>query len=98
MNQLKIDQTDYLQILDILEIVTKNCLTDRSVRPNDDISELSYYRQFAKILNEILDEILDDTVLEALDGERVAKASKTAAKISKSFMKPKFSAMALAEE
>lgn len=76
LSMLKSDQTECLQILDILDVITKHCLTDRSVRSDDDASELTYYRKFAKVL----DEILDDTMLDILDGERVSKASKTVAK------------------
>ncbi|KAI7891906.1 uncharacterized protein EV154DRAFT_399843, partial [Mucor mucedo] len=43
---------------------------------DDDASELTCYRKFAKVL----DEILDNIMLDILDGERVSKASKTVAK------------------
>ncbi|KAG2209948.1 hypothetical protein INT47_003383 [Mucor saturninus] len=76
LSMLKSDQTECVQILDILDIITKPCLTDRSIRSDDDASELTCYRKFAKVL----DEILDNTMLDILDGERVSKASKTVAK------------------
>lgn len=76
LSMLKSDQTECLQILDILDIITKHCLPDRSICSDDDASELTCYRKFAKIL----DEILDNTMLDILDGERVSKASKTVAK------------------
>lgn len=75
LTMLKSDQTECLQILDILDLITKHCLTDRSICFDDDASELTCYRKFAKIL----DEILDNTMLDILDGERVSKASKTVA-------------------
>ncbi|KAG1139758.1 hypothetical protein G6F37_011559 [Rhizopus arrhizus] len=75
LSMLKFDQTQCLQILDILDLITKHCLTDRSICFDDDASELTCYRKFAKIL----DEILDNTMLDILDGERVSKASKTVA-------------------
>ncbi|KAI9486911.1 MAG: hypothetical protein EXX96DRAFT_551092 [Benjaminiella poitrasii] len=75
LSMLISNQTECLQILDILDIITKNCLTDRSNRSDDDASELTCYRKFAKIL----DEMLDNTMLDIRDGERVSKASKTAA-------------------
>lgn len=76
LSMLKSDQTECLQILDILDVITKHCLTDRSIRSDEDASELTCYRKFAKIL----DEILDNTMLDILDGERVSKASKSVAK------------------
>lgn len=76
LSMLKSDQTECLQILDILDIITKHCLPDCSICSDDDASELTCYRKFAKIL----DEILDNTMLDILDGERVSKASKTVAK------------------
>ncbi|KAG2201000.1 hypothetical protein INT47_006544 [Mucor saturninus] len=76
LSMLKSDQTECLQILDILDIINKPCLTDRSIRFDDDASELTCYRKFAKVLHEIL----DNTMLDILDGERVSKASKTVAK------------------
>ncbi|KAG1029284.1 hypothetical protein G6F43_014015 [Rhizopus delemar] len=75
LTMLKSDQTECLQILDILDLITKNCLTDRSICFDDNASELICYRKFAKIL----DEMLDDTMLDILDGERVSKAFKTVA-------------------
>ena len=76
LSMLKSDQTGCLQILDILDVITKHCLTDRSICSDEDASELTCYRKFAKIL----DEILDNTMLDILDGERVSKASKIVAK------------------
>ncbi|KAI8092134.1 uncharacterized protein B0P05DRAFT_621871 [Gilbertella persicaria] len=75
LSLLKSGQTECSQILDILDLVIKHCLDDRSICSDDDASELTCYRKFAKIL----DEILDDTMLDILDGERVSKASKTVA-------------------
>lgn len=72
LSVLKSDQTERLQVLNILELMAKNYLTDRSICSNGDASELTCYRKFAKIL----DEILDNTMLDILDGERVSKASK----------------------
>ncbi|KAI8967740.1 hypothetical protein BDF20DRAFT_1004608 [Mycotypha africana] len=82
---LKSDQIECLQILDILDLTAKHCLPDRSICSDDNASELTYYRQFAKIL----DEILDDTMLDILDGERVSDASKTGIKLSASEWKRK---------
>ncbi|KAG2220200.1 hypothetical protein INT45_005373 [Circinella minor] len=76
LSMVKSDQTECLQILDILDVITKHCLTDHSIRSDDDASELACYHKFAKVLNEIL----DNTMLDILDGERVSKASKTVAK------------------
>ncbi|KAI7854231.1 hypothetical protein BDC45DRAFT_535674 [Circinella umbellata] len=77
LSMLKSDQTECLQILDILDIITKHCLTDHSIRFDDNASELTCYRKFAKVL----DKILDNTMLDILDGERVFnKASKTVVK------------------
>jgi hypothetical protein len=45
--------------------------------PNNTESELTSYRKFARIL----DEILDDTMLDMLDGESTCKASKSISKI-----------------
>ncbi|KAG2204957.1 hypothetical protein INT47_002581 [Mucor saturninus] len=74
LEMLKPDQVEYLQILDILDPITKNCLANRGVYYNDDANELTYYHQFAKIL----DEILDNTMLDIPDSEKVSKAAKTA--------------------
>ncbi|ORE06846.1 hypothetical protein BCV72DRAFT_305162 [Rhizopus microsporus var. microsporus] len=72
LSMLKSDQTECLQVLDILDLMAKNCFTDRSICSDDDASELTCYRKFAKLL----DEILDNTMLGIQDGERVSKTSK----------------------
>ncbi|KAI8877403.1 hypothetical protein K501DRAFT_134563, partial [Backusella circina FSU 941] len=54
----------------------KHCLSGSAILPNNTESELTTYRKFAKIL----DEILDDTMLDMLDDESTCKASKSIAK------------------
>lgn len=76
---LKSDDTERLQVLDILEIVTKACLTDPAFIPDDDSSELTCYRKCTKIL----DEVLNGSRLQIFDGETTCKASKSVAKIHK---------------
>lgn len=76
LSMLKSNDVEGVQILDILKLITKHCLIDQSIPCNDDASEFTYYRKFAKIL----DEILDDTMLDIIDGEKVSSASKSAAK------------------
>ncbi|KAL9545353.1 hypothetical protein PS6_008268 [Mucor atramentarius] len=76
LSLLESDQTSLLQILDIIDLLAKDCLLDSAIRPNDVESELTVYRKFAKVL----DEILDDTMLDMLDGESTCKTSKSIAK------------------
>lgn len=70
---LESNQTDSLQVLGIIDLLAKHCLSGSAICPNDTESELTSYRKFAKIL----DEILDDTMLNMLDGESACKASKS---------------------
>ncbi|KAG0183705.1 hypothetical protein DFQ28_001191 [Apophysomyces sp. BC1034] len=75
---LKSDDTQCLQLLDILEIVAKACLTDPAAFPDDnDSSELTCYRKCTKIL----DEVLNGSRLQIFDGETTCKASKSIAKM-----------------
>ncbi|OBZ90652.1 hypothetical protein A0J61_01301 [Choanephora cucurbitarum] len=76
LSLLESNQTDSLQVLDIIDLLAKHCLSDSAILPNNTESELTTYRKFAKIL----DEILDDTMLDMLDGESTCKASKSIAK------------------
>lgn len=76
LSSLELYQTDSLQILDIIDLLAKHCLPDLAIRPNNTESELTTYRKFAKIL----DEILSNTMLDMLDGESICKVSKSIAK------------------
>ncbi|KAI9486504.1 MAG: hypothetical protein EXX96DRAFT_549303 [Benjaminiella poitrasii] len=76
LSLLESNQTDSLQVLDIIDLLAKHCLSDSAILPNNTDSELTTYRKFAKIF----DEILDDTMLDMLDGESTCKASKSIAK------------------
>ncbi|CEP09301.1 hypothetical protein [Parasitella parasitica] len=62
-----------LQVLDILDLFAKRCLS----KPHSAASELAAYRKIAKIL----DEILDGTMRDMLDGESICKASESIAKV-----------------
>ncbi|KAI7892292.1 uncharacterized protein EV154DRAFT_562496 [Mucor mucedo] len=73
LEMLNPNPVEYVQILDILDPNTDNCLANRGICYNDDASKLTYYHQFAKIL----DEILDNIMLDILDSEKVSKAAKT---------------------
>jgi hypothetical protein len=73
---LESNQTDPLKALDIVDLLANHCLSDSSICINDTESELTSYRKFAKIL----DKILDDTMLNMLDGENTCKTFKPIAK------------------
>ncbi|KAI7904361.1 uncharacterized protein BX663DRAFT_340006 [Cokeromyces recurvatus] len=74
-NMIQSSQTNNLKLLDIMEIVTKNC-TDDITKINKKESETTCYRKLAKIL----DELLEGTNLDMLDGEITCEATKIIAK------------------
>ncbi|KAI8334210.1 hypothetical protein BC941DRAFT_482354 [Chlamydoabsidia padenii] len=80
---LESDNTTQQQLFDIMDTVAKYCLSDpASVHPKKD-SELTCYRKFTKVL----DDIMNDTMLDILDGETTCKASKKIAKDHKKLYK-----------
>lgn len=79
---LESNQTDSLQVLGIIDLLAKHCLSGSAICPNGTESELTSYQKFAKIL----DEILDDTMLNMLDGENACKASKSIEKLIGKYM------------
>lgn len=52
---LRSGNTECVQLLDVLYLVVKHSLIDRSVPSDNNASEITVYRKFAKILDEFLD-------------------------------------------
>ncbi|ORX59429.1 hypothetical protein DM01DRAFT_1371327 [Hesseltinella vesiculosa] len=67
------------QVLDLLGIVVKRCLSDLSLNSPSGQSELTYYRNTAQLL----DIILEDTPFDLVDGENTCGATKRAGTINK---------------
>ncbi|KAG2230575.1 hypothetical protein INT48_006880 [Thamnidium elegans] len=62
--------------LDILDILSKHVIVDSAISPNTDESELTSYRKFIKIF----DDIFDGTNLDLVDGEIPCQTTKAIAK------------------
>ncbi|KAF7725442.1 hypothetical protein EC973_009616 [Apophysomyces ossiformis] len=61
-----------MQVLDVLATASRLCLDDSALDVKGSMSELTYYRKIAYIL----DIILDDTRLDLIDGEIMSNVSK----------------------
>ncbi|GAA5796942.1 hypothetical protein HPULCUR_002320 [Helicostylum pulchrum] len=73
---LEFDEDDGLDIPDIMDILAKHVIVDSTIAPNSDESEITCYRKFMKIL----DDIFNGTNLDLVDGEIPCQATKAIAK------------------
>ncbi|KAI8887168.1 hypothetical protein K501DRAFT_307847 [Backusella circina FSU 941] len=72
---LEADEEENLEILDIIEVLAKNCIAETEIISFDE-SELTCYKKFMKVL----DDIFDGTKLDLVDDEIVSKTTKAVVK------------------
>lgn len=73
---LELNQTQSLEILDIIDLLAKHYLSGFTIVPNKTESEMAFCRKFVRII----DEFLSESMLEIMDGEITCKVSKPIAK------------------